>query len=68
MTDETSIEELISHATRGDEGAMEALVARQLPSLHAWVRLNMGGHLRAREETVDVVQSACREVLVDLRV
>lgn len=59
--------QLVDDATRGDGEAVEALVGRHLPALHAFVRLNMSGGLRAREETVDVVQSACREVLADLR-
>lgn len=42
---------------------LDAIVARYLPRLHAYVRLNMGESLRAREASLDVVQSICREVL-----
>ncbi len=42
---------------------VEALVARYLPSLRAFVRLRMGGELRAKEESCDIVQSVAREVL-----
>ncbi|MCP3915265.1 MAG: sigma-70 family RNA polymerase sigma factor [bacterium] len=34
-----------------------------MPGLAAYVRLNAGAELRARESTLDIVQSACREVL-----
>lgn len=42
---------------------LDAIVARYLPRLHAYVRLNMGDGLRAREASLDLVQSICREVL-----
>lgn len=45
------------------EQDLDAVVARYLPRLHAYVRLNMGGALRSREASIDVVQSICREVL-----
>jgi RNA polymerase sigma-70 factor (ECF subfamily) len=50
-------------AAPGDERHLDAVVARYLPRLHAYVRLHMSGPLRAREASVDVVQSICREVL-----
>lgn len=42
---------------------LQAIVARQLPALRAFVRLRMGKELRAREESCDIVQSVAREVL-----
>ncbi|MCB9878155.1 MAG: sigma-70 family RNA polymerase sigma factor [Planctomycetes bacterium] len=42
---------------------VQAMVARYLPSLRAFVRLRMGAELRAREESCDIVQSVAREVL-----
>lgn len=42
---------------------VEQLVARFLPALRSFVRLRMGGELRAREESCDIVQSVAREVL-----
>jgi RNA polymerase sigma-70 factor (ECF subfamily) len=42
---------------------VEALVARFLPALRAFVRLRMGRELRAREESCDLVQSVARELL-----
>jgi len=56
-------EDLQRSATAGDEDAVDRMVARFLPRLHAYVRVNMGPGLRRREASVDVVQSVCREVL-----
>lgn len=41
----------------------EALLERQLPRLHAFVRLRAGQAFRARESCSDLVQSVCREAL-----
>lgn len=56
-------QQLVERATRGDAGAVEALLAQNLPALRAWVRLRCGPVLRSRESASDIVQSACREVL-----
>ncbi|MCA8948158.1 MAG: sigma-70 family RNA polymerase sigma factor [Planctomycetes bacterium] len=56
-------DELQRGITAGDEEALDRLVARYLPRLHAYVRVHMGPGLRRREASVDVVQSICREVL-----
>ncbi len=58
-----SDEELALSASRGDMGALDQLLESNLPKLRAFVRLQMGSALRAREESLDVVQSICREVL-----
>lgn len=42
---------------------LDSILARYLPRLHAYVRLHMGGALRGKEASLDVVQSICREVL-----
>lgn len=47
----------------GDAAALAELLQRYLPQLHAFVRLRLGGVLRARESSLDVVQSVCRELL-----
>ncbi|MCA8975607.1 MAG: sigma-70 family RNA polymerase sigma factor [Planctomycetes bacterium] len=57
------IRPLFDAATAGDSHALDVLVARYLPRLHAYVRLHMSAPLRSREASVDVVQSVCREVL-----
>ena len=56
---------LFEHARSGDAAALERLVASYLPQLHAFVRIRLGGALRARESSMDIVQSACRELLAD---
>lgn len=56
---------LFERARGGDESAADSLVARYLPQLHAFVRMRLGGALRARESSMDIVQSACRELLAD---
>ena len=54
-------------ATRGDATALDELVASCVPRVHAYVRLHMGPGLRAREGSLDIAQSVCREVLQDVR-
>ena len=61
MTDE--FDQLQRGASDGDGAAVDRLLARFLPRLHAYVRVNMGEGLRRREASIDVVQSVCREVL-----
>lgn len=56
---------LFDQARAGDAAALEHLVAAYLPQLHAFVRVRLGGLVRARESSMDVVQSACRELLSD---
>ncbi|HEX5051157.1 MAG TPA: sigma-70 family RNA polymerase sigma factor [Planctomycetota bacterium] len=57
--------EWFEQARRGDSGALERLVESYLPQLHAFVRVRLGGVVRARESSMDIVQSACRELLAD---
>jgi RNA polymerase sigma-70 factor (ECF subfamily) len=59
--------ELVHDASRGDAAALDALFQRHLPGLLAYVRLHAGAGLREQESSLDVVQSACREVLADVR-
>lgn len=58
-------DELVREASRGEAASIASLLERHLPGALAFVRANAGGVL-AREESVDLVQSACREVLQDL--
>src|SRR5215510_13975884 len=57
---------LVQAAAGGDAEAVRALVEDHLPRLRAFVRLNCGAALRARESASDLVQSACRDVLANL--
>ncbi len=54
---------LVEEASGGSSESVEALLERHLPRAHAIVRKRMGRFLRAREESLDVVQSVCRQVL-----
>lgn len=45
------------------EAAVRMLLERHLPGLRAFVRLRAGHVLRAREQTGDLVQSVCLEIL-----
>lgn len=55
--------DLLLRATQGDDEALEALLVQHLPALHGFVRLRAGGLIKSHEETVDLVQSVCREIL-----
>lgn len=58
---------LIDSAARGDSNSLEALLARYLPGLEAFIRLRSGRLLLMKESSSDLVQSVCREVLKDLQ-
>jgi RNA polymerase sigma-70 factor (ECF subfamily) len=55
--------ELAGRASQGDEGAVHDLLQLHLPRLRAYLRLQMGPELRAKESISDLAQSTCREVL-----
>lgn len=50
-----------------DRPTFERLFEACLPRVRAFVRLRRGPLVRAREETLDLVQSACADVLRDAR-
>lgn len=54
---------LYQRSTEGDSAALEELLQRYLPQLHAFVKFRLNAALRARESSMDVVQSVCRELL-----
>lgn len=60
---ERTFAELYERATTGDGGALRDLLEHYLPQLHAFVRLRLGPALRARESSMDLVQSVCGELL-----
>lgn len=60
---DASSDRLFDEATRGDQDALDRLLQLYLPQLHAFVHARLGSLLRARESSLDVVQSVCREVL-----
>lgn len=61
MVDEQ--DELKANESGSDPRAVEALLARYLPGLRAFIRLRSGPLVRAREESEDLAQSVCREIL-----
>lgn len=58
-----SDERLFDDAASGDHDALEQLLLRYMPRLHAFVQARLGARLRARESSLDVVQSVCRQLL-----
>lgn len=57
---------LVLQASNGAAGALDALFERHLPGLLAFVRARAGPALLAREDSLDLAQSACREMLRDI--
>lgn len=57
--------ELYERAATGDGASLDVLLARYLPQLHAYVHVRLSGELRARESSMDVVQSVCRDLLAE---
>ncbi len=66
MAEDAETRGLVARASGGDAHAVEELLARYLPDLRGYVHNQAGGLVRGREETVDLVQSVCREVLEHL--
>ncbi|MCA8953820.1 MAG: sigma-70 family RNA polymerase sigma factor, partial [Planctomycetes bacterium] len=66
MATQATTEQLILSTTAGDGVALRDLLVRTLPEVRAFVRLQLGPRLRARETSSDLVQSVCAEVLADL--
>lgn len=50
----------------GTETPSSAMLEEHLSGLRAFVRLRLGRALRAKEESQDLVQSVCREVLTEM--
>jgi RNA polymerase sigma-70 factor (ECF subfamily) len=56
-------DDLEKRLAEGDEAVLDDLLREHVPRLRGFVRLHMGGALRQREESIDLVQSVCREIL-----
>lgn len=56
---------LVQEASNGGAIAIDALLTRYLPELHAFIRLRAGARLLRKEQSEDLLQSVCREVLQD---
>jgi RNA polymerase sigma-70 factor, ECF subfamily len=61
-----SSQDLLAAAAKGDDQAVQMLLARHMPHLRAFVRLRCGAELRAKESASDLVQSVCRDVLQNM--
>ncbi|MBI3818714.1 MAG: sigma-70 family RNA polymerase sigma factor [Planctomycetes bacterium] len=57
---------LVDKASRGDAGAVDALLERHLPQLQAYIRLRAGRLLLLKESSSDLAQSVCREILTHM--
>lgn len=55
--------ELVEQAATGSASAVDALLARHLPGVRAYLRLRAGPQLLAKESASDLAQSVCRDVL-----
>jgi RNA polymerase sigma-70 factor, ECF subfamily len=64
MNDETA--RLVQEASVGTVVALDELLARFLPELRAFVRLQAGPRILGKESDDDIVQSVCRDVLGDM--
>ena len=54
---------LFEQAAAGDRAALGTLLEHYLPQLHGFVHARLGPGLQARESSMDVVQSVCRQIL-----
>ena len=59
----TSTLDLLDRWHQGSDDALERLVTRHLPMVHRIVRARIGGALRGKVESVDVVQEAMMNLL-----
>ena len=58
-------DELYERASSGDAQSLDLLLAHYMPQLHAYVHARLSADVRARESTMDVVQSVCRDLLAE---
>ena len=53
---------LFDRSTAGEAMAMDSLLEHYLPHLHAFVSVQLSDRLRDREDSLDVVQSVCKDL------
>ena len=63
----TQLGATILAAADGDPAAIDALFARNMAVLEAFIRVRAGRAVQARESIRDVAQSVCREAVADLQ-
>lgn len=67
MTDATDFDLLLTAARSGDETAMQRLIQQYEPELRIVARNRLGPALRPHLDTIDLVQSVHRSLMIGLR-
>jgi RNA polymerase sigma-70 factor (ECF subfamily) len=67
MADATDFDELLTRARSGDESAMTALVEQYEPEVRMVARVRLGAALRPHLDSVDLVQSVHKSLMIGLR-
>lgn len=67
MSDEATFEQLLSRAKQGDEAAMAALVQQYEHEVRMVARVRLGALLRPHLDSVDLVQSVHKSLMLGLR-
>lgn len=67
MTDATDFDLLLTAARSGDETAMQRLIQQYEPELRLVARNRLGTALRPHLDTIDLVQSVHRSLMIGLR-
>jgi RNA polymerase sigma factor (sigma-70 family) len=67
MADASDFDELLTRARSGDESAMAALVERYEPEVRMVARIRLGAALRRHLDSVDLVQSVHKSLMLGLR-
>lgn len=67
MADANDFDELLTRARSGDESAMAALVERYEPEVRMVARMRLGAVLRRHLDSVDLVQSVHKSLMLGLR-
>lgn len=67
MADAYDFDELLTRARSGDESAMAALVERYEPEVRMVARIRLGAVLRRHLDSVDLVQSVHKSLMLGLR-
>ncbi len=67
MADANDFVELLTRARSGDESAMAALVERYEPEVRMVAKLRLGAALRRHLDSVDLVQSVHKSLMLGLR-
>ncbi len=67
MTEASDFDLLLAAARSGDESAMQQLIEQYEPELRIVARNRLGAALRPHLDTIDLVQSVHRSLMIGLR-